>query len=138
MIAMELGLSQLSVGLMVMGLMLALMVIRIPIAATMLIPGFLGYILLSSPAGLMSYMKGVAYAKLAVYDLSVIPLFLLMGYFATQGGLSRDLFRAANALIGHVKGAWRWLRYWPALCLAPCAAHPLRRLPPLGKSPFQR
>jgi tripartite ATP-independent transporter DctM subunit len=104
MIAMELGLSQLSVGLMVMGLMLALMVIRIPIAATMLIPGFIGYILLSSPAGLMSYMKGVAYAKLAVYDLSVIPLFLLMGYFATQGGLSRDLFRAANALIGHVKG----------------------------------
>ena len=104
MIAMDLGLSQLAVGLLMLGMMLALMVVRIPIAATMMIPGFVGYILLSSPAGLMSYLKGVAYAKLAVYDLSVIPLFLLMGYFATQGGLSRDLFRAANALIGHVKG----------------------------------
>jgi tripartite ATP-independent transporter DctM subunit len=36
--------------------------------------------------------------------LSVIPLFLLMGQFATQGGLSRDLFKAAAALVGHVRG----------------------------------
>jgi C4-dicarboxylate transporter, DctM subunit len=39
-----------------------------------------------------------------VYELSVIPLFLLMGQFATQGGLSRDLFRAAAAFVGHVRG----------------------------------
>jgi tripartite ATP-independent transporter DctM subunit len=39
-----------------------------------------------------------------VYDLSVIPLFLLMGQFATQGGLSRDLFKAAAAFVGHIRG----------------------------------
>jgi tripartite ATP-independent transporter DctM subunit len=39
-----------------------------------------------------------------VYDLSVIPLFLLMGQFATQGGLSRSLFRAAAAFVGHIRG----------------------------------
>ncbi len=104
MIAMELGISQLSVGIGMFVLMMALMTIRLPIAATMLIPGFIGYALLSSPQALFSYLNGVAFAKLTVYDLSVIPMFLLMGYFATQGGLSRDLFRAANALIGHVKG----------------------------------
>jgi C4-dicarboxylate transporter, DctM subunit len=104
MIAMELGISQLSVGIGMFVLMMGLMTVRLPIAATMLIPGFIGYALLSSPQALFSYLNGVAYAKLTVYDLSVIPMFLLMGYFATQGGLSRDLFRAANALIGHVKG----------------------------------
>jgi tripartite ATP-independent transporter DctM subunit len=92
------------IGLGLLGLMLLLMVIRVPIAATMLIPGFIGYWLLASPSALLAHLKGVAFARLSIYDLSVIPLFLLMGYFATQGGLSRDLFRAANALIGHVRG----------------------------------
>ncbi len=92
------------IGLCLLGLMLALMVIRVPIAATMLIPGFIGYWILASPEALLAHLKGVAFARLSVYDLSVIPLFLLMGYFATQGGLSRDLFRAANAMIGHVRG----------------------------------
>lgn len=92
------------IGLGLLVLMMLLMVVRVPIAATMLIPGFIGYWLLASPQALLAHLKGVAFARLSVYDLSVIPLFLLMGYFATQGGLSRDLFRAANAMIGHVKG----------------------------------
>jgi C4-dicarboxylate transporter, DctM subunit len=92
------------IGIGLLVLMLLLMVVRVPIAATMLIPGFIGYWLLASPEALLAHMKGVAFARLSVYDLSVIPLFLLMGYFATQGGLSRDLFRAANAMIGHVRG----------------------------------
>jgi C4-dicarboxylate transporter DctM subunit len=92
------------IGLGLLALMMLLMVIRVPIAATMLIPGFIGYWLLASPEALLAHLKGVAFARLSVYDLSVIPLFLLMGYFATQGGVSRDLFRAANAMIGHVKG----------------------------------
>ena len=92
------------IGIGLLLLMLLLMVVRVPIAATMLIPGFIGYWLLASPQALLAHMKGVAFARLSVYDLSVIPLFLLMGYFATQGGLSRDLFRAANAMIGHVRG----------------------------------
>ena len=92
------------IGMGLLVLMLLLMVVRVPIAATMLIPGFIGYWLLASPEALLAHLKGVAFARLSVYDLSVIPLFLLMGYFATQGGLSRDLFRAANAMIGHVRG----------------------------------
>jgi tripartite ATP-independent transporter DctM subunit len=44
------------------------------------------------------------YARFSVYDLSVIPLFLLMGQFATQGGLSRALFQAAASFVGHFRG----------------------------------
>ena len=43
-------------------------------------------------------------ARLTVYDLSVIPLFLLMGQFATQGGCRSALFQAAAAFVGHIRG----------------------------------
>jgi tripartite ATP-independent transporter DctM subunit len=84
--------------------MLALMALRVPIAIAMFIPGAVGYALLASFPALLNQLKGVAWARLSVYDLSVIPLFLLMGQFATQGGLSRALFRFASALLGHRRG----------------------------------
>ena len=84
--------------------MLGLMVVRVPIAAAMFIPGALGYLMLSGAPSLLNLLKGSAVARLSVYDLSVIPLFLLMGQFATQGGLSRRLFQAAAAWVGHVRG----------------------------------
>jgi tripartite ATP-independent transporter DctM subunit len=92
------------IGLTMFGLMLVLMALRTPIAAAMFIPGALGYWALSGEAALLNQIKGSAVARLTVYDLSVIPLFLLMGQFATQGGLSRALFRAAAAWVGHVRG----------------------------------
>ena len=38
------------------------------------------------------------------YNFAVVPLFLLMGAFATTSGMSRELFRAANAFVGHLRG----------------------------------
>jgi tripartite ATP-independent transporter DctM subunit len=84
--------------------MLALMALRVPIAIAMFVPGAVGYALMTAPAVLMNHLKGAAWARLSVYDLSVIPLFLLMGQFATQGGLSRALFRFASTLVGHRQG----------------------------------
>ena len=49
-------------------------------------------------------MKNLAYARLSNYDLVVIPLFLLMGQFATHGNLSRGLFRFVSACVGHLRG----------------------------------
>ncbi|MDR7271648.1 tripartite ATP-independent transporter DctM subunit [Pelomonas saccharophila] len=91
-------------GLLIFGLMLALMALRVPIAAAMFIPGALGYAWMSNDAALLNLIKGSAVARLTVYELSVIPLFLLMGQFATQGGLSKALFRAASAWVGHWRG----------------------------------
>jgi tripartite ATP-independent transporter DctM subunit len=84
--------------------MLALMALRVPIAIAMFIPGVVGHALMTDPAVTLNHLKGAAWARLSVYDLSVIPLFLLMGQFATQGGLSRALFRFASALVGHRQG----------------------------------
>lgn len=91
-------------GLGMFAAMIVLMAVRIPIAAAMFIPGAVGYWLMTDATSTLNFLKGSAVARLTVYDLSVIPLFLLMGQFASQGGLSRDLFRAAAALVGHVRG----------------------------------
>jgi C4-dicarboxylate transporter, DctM subunit len=93
-----------TVGIVMLGAMLALMALRVPIAAAMFIPGALGYFAMTSDAALLNTLKGSAVARLTVYDLSVIPLFLLMGQFATQGGLSRALFKASAAFVGHIRG----------------------------------
>ncbi|MBI5720354.1 MAG: TRAP transporter large permease [Burkholderiales bacterium] len=91
-------------GLAMFGVMLVLMALRTPIAAAMFIPGAVGYAVIANGGSLVNLLKGSAVARLTVYDLSVIPLFLLMGQFATQGGLSRRLFHAAAAWVGHVRG----------------------------------
>ncbi|ACB33599.1 TRAP C4-dicarboxylate transport system permease DctM subunit [Leptothrix cholodnii SP-6] len=92
------------IGLLMFAGMLVLMALRVPIAAAMFIPGALGYWVLTNDMALLNMLKGSAVARLTVYDLSVIPLFLLMGQFATQGGLSRALFKAAAAFVGHIRG----------------------------------
>ncbi len=96
--------SPLVVALLLFVLMLGLMAIRVPIAAAMFVAGVAGYLALSGWQPLMAHLKNYAYGRFSSYDLSVIPLFMLMGQFATQGGLSRSLFNFANALLGNFKG----------------------------------
>lgn len=85
-------------------LMFVLMALRVPIWVSMFLPGVLGYAIVSSPDALLAYLKGLAFARFSIYDLSVVPLFILMGHFATQGGLSAALFRCASAFVGHRRG----------------------------------
>jgi tripartite ATP-independent transporter DctM subunit len=84
--------------------MLVLIALRVPIGAAMFVSGALGYWWLAGEAVLLNYLKGLLWARFSVYDLSVIPLFLLMGQLATMAGFSRSLFRAANAVMGHRRG----------------------------------
>ena len=96
--------SSLNVGITLFGAMLLLMGLRVPIAIAMFVPGAIGYALLSTPDALLNHLKSAPYARFSVYDLSVIPLFLLMGQFAAKGGLSRALFELAAAWVGHRRG----------------------------------
>ena len=91
-------------GMVIGALMLLLMALRVHIAMAMMVAGSIGYVWIAGPAPLFSYLKSAAWARYSVYDLSVVPLFLLMGQFATHGGLSKALFRAGNTIIGHWRG----------------------------------
>jgi len=84
--------------------MLALMALRVPVWLAMFLPGAAGYVWLSSVDAWLAYLKGLGFARFSLYDLSVVPLFILMGQFAAQGGLSQSLFRAAAAFVGHRRG----------------------------------
>ncbi len=86
------------------GIMLALMAARIPIAAAMFFAGAYGYVMQTGWPGFSNYLNAQAFARFASYDLSVIPLFILMGNFATQGGISRALFTFAAGITRRFKG----------------------------------
>ncbi|MBL8332650.1 MAG: TRAP transporter large permease subunit, partial [Rubrivivax sp.] len=88
----------------IFGVMLLLMALRTPIAVAMFAAGAFGYVTQSGWAPLANFLNTQAFARFASYDLSVIPLFILMGNFATQGGISRALFEFAAAVMGRFKG----------------------------------
>ncbi|PKO87287.1 MAG: C4-dicarboxylate ABC transporter permease [Betaproteobacteria bacterium HGW-Betaproteobacteria-12] len=84
--------------------MMVFMAMRIQVGITMFLTGAIGYVWISGMDPFLAFLKNAPYGRFSLYDLSVVPLFLLMGQFATHGGLSRALFRAGNAFIGHWKG----------------------------------
>ncbi len=95
------GLETGGIGFLVLLLLLA---IRIPIGVAMLAVGIVGYATIASVDSLLSYLKTEMYWRFTTYDLSVVPLFVLMGNFAAKAGLSQALFRAANVWLGHFRG----------------------------------
>ncbi|WP_316015076.1 TRAP transporter large permease [Roseobacter sp. HKCCA0434] len=88
-----------------LGALLALIALRVPIAAAMAITGFVGvWLLRGSPAPMLGILKGLSWDVFSSYSLSIVPLFLLMGQFASKSGMSERLFTAAADLVGHRRG----------------------------------
>jgi tripartite ATP-independent transporter DctM subunit len=96
--------TPITLTLLIFAVMLVLMAARTPIAIAMFAAGTVGYVLQAGWMPLASFLNTQAFARFASYDLSVIPLFILMGNFATQGGISRALFEFAAAVMGRFKG----------------------------------
>ncbi len=86
------------------GAVFALALLRIPLAFAMAIVGFVGLGLLRGWPATAASAAQVVYDTGFAYTLSVVPLFVLMGNFVARAGLAHELFRAANAFVGHVRG----------------------------------
>jgi len=84
--------------------MLALMFVRVPIALSMGIVGFVGLGLLRNWNVSLLSLTSVVYETGFSYTFSTLPLFILMGNFVTRAGMSKELYRAAHAFIGHFRG----------------------------------
>jgi tripartite ATP-independent transporter DctM subunit len=101
-------------GLLGLALMLTLCALRIPISFAMAIAGLVGY------AYMRDWNWTVAFAMTQTklyetgrnYTLSVVPLFILMGNLVTRAGMSQELFRAAYAFIGHLRGGLAMATIW--------------------------
>ena len=96
--------SGLAIGAIGFAALLALLAARIPIGIAMLSVGAVGYVSIAGTTALLSYLKTETYWRFTNDDLSVVPLFLLMGQFAAKAGISQSLFRAANVWLGHRRG----------------------------------
>ncbi|WP_188709215.1 TRAP transporter large permease [Polaromonas eurypsychrophila] len=96
--------SSLMLAGLIFACMLGLMAIRVPIAISMFVAGVFGYLYQVGLAPFLNNLNGLAYARFASYDLSVIPLFILMGNFATQGGISKALFQFASVVMAGFRG----------------------------------
>lgn len=97
--------SPLEIGAWSFPVLLVLIFMRLPLGLAMLVVGLVGnYLIRGSFTPLLAQFKDLTYSTFSAYSLSIIPLFLLMGQFAALGGLSRALFRAADAWLGHRPG----------------------------------
>jgi C4-dicarboxylate transporter, DctM subunit len=81
--------------------LLALILVRLPIAAAMAIVGVGGMAWVAGWPAALATLKQGPLERASSYTLVVVPLFLLMGYLASRAGLSQKLFHAANVWLGH-------------------------------------
>jgi len=96
--------SDLAIGGMGFAALFVLIALRVPIGVAMISVGMIGYVSIAGVVPLLSFLKTEMYWRFSSFDFSVIPLFLMMGNFATRAGVTKALFRAASAFIGHLRG----------------------------------
>ena len=83
---------------------LALVLLRMPIAIAMGLVGIIGYAQETTLRASISMAGRLIIDTAQDYGLSVVPLFILMGLFVNKGGLSRELYRVSYVFLGHFKG----------------------------------
>lgn len=87
-----------------LAVMFVLILLHVPVGIAMLAVGVGGYAMIAGFKPALSTMVNEVAGNIESPSLAVIPLFLLMGSFATAGGLSSEIYRFANAMVGHRKG----------------------------------
>jgi tripartite ATP-independent transporter DctM subunit len=90
-----------AVGLAALG---ALILLQVPIGFAMIIVGIAGYALQAGWGPAFTLLASEPSGLLASVDLATVPLFLMMGTFASAAGFSSDIYNAAAALLGHRRG----------------------------------
>lgn len=92
------------IGLSSIVAVVALVMLRVPVAVAMGLVGTLGYAIVDGGAAALNRLGNTPFELAEGYSLSVVPLFLLMGAIASRSGMSQDLFRAAHGLFAGRRG----------------------------------
>ncbi|MDA0240127.1 MAG: TRAP transporter large permease [Proteobacteria bacterium] len=91
-------------ALIIFAVLVALLFLRVPVGFAMAGLGILGFAYYVSWPGVLTMIGRLAYDTAQSSELSVIPLFVLMGNFITRAGLADELYTAAYSWIGHRRG----------------------------------
>jgi len=81
-----------------------LMLLRVPVGMAMGLVGVTGYSYLVGPGPALKLVGQTSMRTVTDYTFGVIPMFMLMGALVSVSGVSRELFKAANSMIGHLRG----------------------------------
>lgn len=93
-----------AIGAMGLGLLLVLMILRVPVALTMLIVGVVGFAQIISWDAAVAQLKTVPVEVLSNYSFSAVPMFILMGVLAAHSGMAGKLFDSTRIICGGWKG----------------------------------
>lgn len=96
--------SDFTIGLIGMGVMLVLMFLRMPLSFSFIVAGIGGIVLILGPELGFNYMKTLPYTTVASYTFAVMPMFMLMSDFATDGKLTASAYNAARRWLGRLPG----------------------------------
>lgn len=94
----------LTIGILSLVVVLVLIMLRVPVAVSLLSVSIVGIYLVVGERPSMSMLSTVPYNFAASWTLSSVPMFLLMGYVSYHAGLTRGLFEAARAWLGWMPG----------------------------------
>ncbi|MFC4214468.1 TRAP transporter large permease [Pseudophaeobacter arcticus] len=97
--------TALEIGIASFPILMVLIFLRVPIGLSMFVVGLVGLIVVTDGTQVaFGRLKSETYTTFSSYSLTIVPMFLLMGHFATLGGMSSALFKAAEGFLGHKKG----------------------------------
>ncbi|MEM7058562.1 MAG: TRAP transporter large permease [Pseudomonadota bacterium] len=97
--------SDIMIGALSFPALLVLIFLRVPIGLAMFLIGLVGLIFVTGETTIpFARLKSETYTTFSNYSLTIVPMFLLMGHFATLGGMSQALFKAAESWLGHRRG----------------------------------
>ena len=97
--------TTLEIGIASFPILMVLIFLRVPIGLSMFLVGLTGLIIVTDGTQVaFGRLKSETYSTFSSYSLTIVPMFLLMGHFATLGGMSSALFKAAEGFLGHRKG----------------------------------
>ncbi|MBY6090907.1 TRAP transporter large permease [Pseudooceanicola sp. 502str34] len=99
-----------TIGVLGLVVLFVLLLLRMPVGIAMILVGIGGTWVLSLAVPFVRFVpyirqfKSLLWENVANYDLSVVPLFVLMGYIAAEARLSSDLFKGLEALMSRIRG----------------------------------
>ncbi len=93
-----------TIGLLGFGACIVLMFLRVPVAIAMGVTGAVGFWITNGWDSLAFILGKTPFDAVFPYDLSVVPLFIMMGVFAAYAGLSKSLYDFVSAFVGQLRG----------------------------------
>jgi C4-dicarboxylate transporter DctM subunit len=121
-----------TVGLIGIAVLIILLLAGLSIGVGMSIVGFLGFAYLTDMDAALGLLRTVPYTTFASNNLSVIPLFILMGSFALAAGMSENLFKAVYKWLGHFRGGVAQATIVACACFAAISGSSLATAATLG------